>query len=154
MCGDETPQRGVNDDLVYTSSHTAQTSGLTVAVNPSQNTTCVTHCTALIPPYTWFVTKNSAKFPERTADGWQVVSFTRDNSNLVFLLAEGAIRVESSVGLAHNGRASHPHDHYEWLPRWTYLSGYGVTERATHRMVYREIICIHAKFNLLSSGDL
>ncbi len=96
--------------LVYTSTHTAQGSGLTVTVNPSQNTTCMIHRT----PYTWCVTNNSAKCPEQAADGWQVPS-TRDNSNLVFLLVERAIRVESSVGLAHSGRASHPHFHYEWL---------------------------------------
>lgn len=33
---------------------------------------------------------------------------------VALLLAEGAMRAESSVGLAHGGWASHPHSRYEW----------------------------------------
>lgn len=159
-CGDETPPQGVNDDLVYTSTHTAQGSGLTVTINPSQNTTCVIHRMAPITPYTWFVTDNSAKCPEQAADGWQV-PFTRDDSNLVFLLVESAIWVESSVGLAHNGRASH--QHIQWLQYgliWVDRTSQG----ATHRISYGLSWCYlyssegwwhkHADMNLLSSGDL
>lgn len=102
VCGDETPQRGVNDDFVNTSSHTAQDSGLTVTVNCSQNTTWMMHHKAPITPHTWLVTDKSDDCPEQANDGCQV-PFIRDNSNLAFLLVDGAIRVESSVALANNG---------------------------------------------------
>ena len=70
------------------------------------------HHMASINPYTWFVTDNAAKCPEHAADGWQVPD-SRDN--LVFFLVESAMRFESSVGLAPNGRVSHSHNHHEWL---------------------------------------
>lgn len=70
LCADETPQRGVNDDFIYTSSHTAQGLGLTVTVHLNQKTTCMTHCTAPIIHYMWFMTDNWAKRPEQAADDW------------------------------------------------------------------------------------
>lgn len=71
------------------------------------------HGEAAVAPYTWFVTSKSDQH-KQTGNSWQVPS-ARDNSHLFFLLIEGAIRVESSVDLAHNGQASRPHHHYQRL---------------------------------------
>lgn len=115
LCADETPQRGVNDDFVYTSSHTAQGLGLTVTVHLSQK------------PLVWHIARHPSFI---TCGLWLITGPNAQNRllttgrspirgaglNLVFLFsAESGMRFESSVGLAHNSRVSHPHDHYEWL---------------------------------------
>lgn len=79
LCCDETPQRGVNDALVYTSSHMAWGSGRTIAVRRSYNITGMTHCMAPSCPYTFYLTDSSAGCPEQAPDGWQV-SCARDIS--------------------------------------------------------------------------
>lgn len=85
LCGDETLQRGVKY-LLYTPSHTE-------AVRPSQDARGL----LLIV---------SAKCPERDDDDRQVLWY---KGPLQLPWKKCAMRVESSVGLAHNGRGPSTH---------------------------------------------
>lgn len=72
MCGDEKAQQGVNDVLIYTSSHTALGCGQMVAAHPRCHPTAMTHGMEAITTHTWFVTgKSSAKCPEQAVNDWQ-----------------------------------------------------------------------------------